>query len=97
LIAGVGKAKYPTPKATSGCCKTERIGFPAKGRNLVWKGNKMATKQKYYTISTMMCGSLKEAEEKIEAWIEADTLKHNTKVFEITEIYEPKIKLEKVK
>jgi hypothetical protein len=24
-------------------------------------------------------------------------LKHNTKVFEITEIYEPKIKLEKVK
>jgi len=50
-----------------------------------------------YTISTIICDSLKEAEEKIEEWIDADCLNHDTKVFEIKEVYEPKIKLEKVK
>jgi hypothetical protein len=56
----------------------------------------MKTKPKY-TISTIICDSLKEAEEKIEEWIDADCLNHDTKVFEIKEIYEPRIKLEKVK
>lgn len=50
-----------------------------------------------YTISTIICDSLKEAEEKIEEWIKDDCLQHHTKVFEINEVYEPKIKLEKVK
>jgi len=55
----------------------------------------MKTKPKY-TISTIICDSLREAEERIEAWMEYDCLKRDTKVFEIKEIYEPRIKLRKV-
>ena len=57
---------------------------------------KIRTK-KQYTISTIMFDSLKEAEEQINEWLEDRILREGTKVFEIIEIYVPKMKLVKLK
>ena len=58
----------------------------------------MKTKtKKQYTVSTFIFDSLKEAEEQINEWVEEGILKEDTKVFEITETYIPKMKLVKLK
>ena len=52
---------------------------------------------KKYTVSAQTFTSLRQAEEKIEQWMKDETFKRGSKVYLITEVYEPKIKLVKIK
>ena len=53
--------------------------------------------KRQFTVSTFIFNSLKEAEMKLADWREAGTLNDKSKVFEIKEIYQPIIKLVKIK
>ena len=70
---------------TVGCCC---VGHSCKQNKKV---------EKLYTVSAQTFTSLRQAEEKIEKWIEDETFNQDSKVYVITEVYEPKIKLVKIK
>lgn len=60
----------------------------------------MKKSKKYYTISTYMFSSLKEAQEQIQEWVDEGTLNEDSRVFEINGEYDiktGKVELVKVK
>lgn len=54
--------------------------------------NKMS-KQKFYTVSTRIFTSLREAEDMITKWNECEGLQQGSKVFEVIKVYSPRLKL----
>ena len=54
-------------------------------------------KNKYYTVSTYVFKSLKEAEKQIQHWNSMGKLTKDSYVFEVVAQYKPVLKLEKVK
>lgn len=59
----------------------------------VVEATKLSCIKKQYVISTQIFDSIKDAEDQIKKWNDEKTLKTNTKVFEISAIFVPVIKL----
>jgi len=49
--------------------------------------------QELYVASATEFDSLEEAEEQIQRWARSGQIKHGTKVYRVTKIYQPEIKL----